>query len=662
MPQSPLLPPPLRDAPVAVASLDLRGHILDANRVLLDTGGYAMDELRGRSFLEFLDGDARAEAGARFAALAAGTIDAYRAERRFRTREGGFLDADLRLSLVRGDSGEPLACLAVLQDVTPYKRAAHDAARRAAELQAVLNSIPGGVFIGDEHGKVTAASSAALAALGFASVDDLRSRLDALVDDVRVRDASTGTPLSRSERPFARALRGELVDVDLVLEHGQSGEDRVHRVIAAPVSVDGKIAGAVAISQDVTEQRATREALQMSEARYRALVEQSPLSIQILSPDGRTLHVNKAWERLWGVTFDQIADYNMLEDEQLVERGLMPFIRRAFGGEPVEIPAILYDPNKTLPDRSAYSDPRRWVRAVAYPLKDAHGGVREVVLIHEDMTEQVLADEQRRRVEAERERLLEEAQRAHREIEDASRMKDEFLAMISHELRTPLNAVLGWARILRSRTTATDTAHAISVIERNATAQARLIDDLLDVSRVITGKIRLTLELVDLGAVAASSLESVRPAADAKRIRLDLRVPEPLPPISGDGERLQQVFWNLLSNAVKFNQPDGAVLVSLSADESHVHAEVSDTGIGIASGVLPYVFDRFVQADSSSTRAHSGLGLGLAIVRHVVELHGGTVQAESPGPGNGSTFRFSLPRGRDIPSSTASPSAPDPPA
>jgi signal transduction histidine kinase len=340
----------------------------------------------------------------------------------------------------------------------------------------------------------------------------------------------------------------------------------------------------------------------------------------------------------------------------------MPFIRRAFGGEPVEIPASLYDPNQTLPDQSAYADPRRWVRAVAYPLKDAHGGVREVVLIHEDMTEQVLADEERRRVEAERERLLDEAQRAHREVEDASRMKDEFLAMISHELRTPLNAVLGWARILRSRTTATDTAHAISVIERNATAQARLIDDLLDVSRVITGRIRLTLEPVDLGAVAASSLESVRPAADAKRIRLELRVPEPLPPISGDGERLQQVFWNLLSNAVKFNQPDGAVRVSLSADERHVHAEVSDTGIGIASGVLPYVFDRFVQADSSSTRAHSGLGLGLAIVRHVVELHGGTVQAESPGPGNGSTFRFSLPRGRDIPSSAASPGAPDSPA
>jgi signal transduction histidine kinase len=354
--------------------------------------------------------------------------------------------------------------------------------------------------------------------------------------------------------------------------------------------------------------------------------------------------VNKAWERLWGVTLEQVADYNMLEDQQLVERGLMPYIRQAFGGSAVQIPAILYDPNETLPDRSVYADPRRWVRAVAYPLKSGDDKVREVVLIHEDITEQVRAEEERRRVEAERERLLDEAQRAHRELQAASRVKDEFLAMLSHELRTPLNAVLGWARILRMRSKPEDIVRAAEVIERNAAAQARLIDDLLDLSRIITGKIRLTLEPVDLGSVAASALESVRPAAEAKRITISPNIPAELPTITADGQRLQQVFWNLLSNAVKFTDSGGQVTVALGADDGHVYGEVGDTGVGIAPNILPFVFDRFMQGDSSTTRAHSGLGLGLAIVRHLVELHGGTVHAVSDGPGTGATFRFSLPR------------------
>ena len=207
--------------------------------------------------------------------------------------------------------------------------------------------------------------------------------------------------------------------------------------------------------------------------------------------------------------------------------------------------------------------------------------------------------------ELERERLLREAQAAQRELEAASRMKDEFLSVLSHELRTPLNAVLGWARILRMRPVGEQTAHAVAVIERNAVAQARLIDDLLDLARIITGKTRLTLDDVDVGAVASGAMESVRPAADAKRITIGLDIPEPLPKVSADPHRLQQVFWNLLSNAVKFTEPGGTVSVSVVADDNRVTARVTDTGIGVSSSVLPLVFDRFTQGDSSSTRAHS---------------------------------------------------------
>jgi signal transduction histidine kinase len=308
------------------------------------------------------------------------------------------------------------------------------------------------------------------------------------------------------------------------------------------------------------------------------------------------------------------------------------------------LPAILYDPDRALPKVSSHEDPRRWVRAVIYPVRGPAGDLREVVLIHEDITEQVRADHQRQASERERERLLGEAQAAQRELETASRMKDEFLAVLSHELRTPLNAVLGWARILRSRAVGEQTAHAAAVIERNAEAQARLIDDLLDLARIITGKTQLALDQVDVGALASGALESLRPAADAKRIALALDIPEPLPILSADPQRLQQVFWNLLSNAVKFTEVGGSVAMSVVADAERVTAQVIDTGIGIPAAVLPVVFDRFTQGDSSSTRAHSGLGLGLAIVRHLVELHGGTVQAFSSGPGSGSTFTFSIPR------------------
>ena len=187
-------------------------------------------------------------------------------------------------------------------------------------------------------------------------------------------------------------------------------------------------------------------------------------------------------------------------------------------------------------------------------------------------------------------------------------------------------------------------AHAVAVIERNAVAQARLIDDLLDLSRMITGKTRLTLEPADIGAIAAEALESVRPAAEAKRIALSLEAAPGIPSITADAQRLQQIFWNLLSNAVKFTEPGGTVVLSVRAGDRSVAADVTDTGIGIRADILPIVFDRFTQADSSSTRAHSGLGLGLSIVRYLVELHGGTVSAFSAGPGLGATFGFTLPR------------------
>ena len=230
------------------------------------------------------------------------------------------------------------------------------------------------------------------------------------------------------------------------------------------------------------------------------------------------------------------------------------------------------------------------------------------------------------------------------QLEAASRAKDEFLSILSHELRTPLNAMLGWARLLRSGTLpAPGVTQALEVIERNAKTQAQLIDDLLDISRVIQGKLRLNVRPIQPAEVIEAALDTVRPAAEARSIRLQVTLDSAAGPIAGDSERLQQVVWNLVSNAIKFTPKGGRVQVRLERINSHIEMTVSDSGQGIASDFLPYVFERFRQSDSTSTRTYGGLGLGLAIVRQLVELHGGSVRADSPGEGQGATFTVVLP-------------------
>ena len=240
--------------------------------------------------------------------------------------------------------------------------------------------------------------------------------------------------------------------------------------------------------------------------------------------------------------------------------------------------------------------------------------------------------------------LFAEAHRARAQAEAANRMKDEFLATVSHELRTPLNAIVGWSHMLRTRSFDEATsARALETIERNAKSQAQIVEDILDVSRIITGKLRLEVQPVDPAAIIESALDSVRPAAEAKEIRLQSILDPRAGPVLGDGNRLQQVVWNLLANAVKFTPKGGRIQVRLERVESYVEVVVADTGQGIHADLLPYVFDRFRQGDSTSTRLHGGLGLGLAIVRHLVELHGGTVWAASGGEGKGATFSVHLP-------------------
>jgi PAS domain S-box-containing protein len=278
-----------------------------------------------------------------------------------------------------------------------------------------------------------------------------------------------------------------------------------------------------------------------------------------------------------------------------------------------------------------------WVSTRGRIQKDAEGRVIRMLGVIQDISRRKAAEQQR--IE-----LLEAERAARTEAERANRAKDEFLSIVSHELRTPLNAILGWAEVLQGDENLTlDVRDGLSVIERNARAQAQIIEDLLDMSRIISGNVRLAVQKAELPQVIDAAIASMQPAADAKEIRLQRVIDPHAGPVNGDPSRLQQVVWNLLSNAIKFTGKGGRISVTLARINSHVEIVVSDTGSGISAQFLPYVFERFRQEENSTQRQHGGLGLGLAIAKHLVELHGGSIEVRSPGAGLGTTFRVSLP-------------------
>ena len=365
-----------------------------------------------------------------------------------------------------------------------------------------------------------------------------------------------------------------------------------------------------------------RAALETRRNRFFTL---APDMLGVAGFDGRLMQLNGSWERALGLTAEELCARPVFE---LVH----PDDRQAMRDHLRELSAGAT--TARFENRLRHADGSyRWLSWTAAPFREeglVYLFVRDVTLIK-------LADEERLQLVREQE--------ARRAAERENEIKDQFLATLSHELRSPLTPILGWTSMLRGGQLAPgDQAHALDVIERNARLQAQLIEDLLDVTRIVSGKLRMEMRPVDLGAVVEAGLEAVRAGALKRAIALHVeRGPEPVR-VVGDPERLQQVVWNLASNAVKFSRDAGAVRVSLEVEPEAVRLRVSDEGVGISPEFLPHVFDRFRQAAAGSTRTHGGLGLGLTIVRHIVQAHGGTVEAASEGVGRGASFTVVLPR------------------
>ncbi|HEX8072565.1 MAG TPA: PAS domain S-box protein [Pyrinomonadaceae bacterium] len=397
----------------------------------------------------------------------------------------------------------------------------------------------------------------------------------------------------------------------------------------------GRPAGVLEINNDITGRRQAEEAL-----RFQAqLLDTVGQAVIATDPAGTVVYWNSYAESLYGWSAAEAVGRNVLE--------LTPAEQtRTQAAEIMETLAAgaSWTGEFVVRRRDGTSFP---AQVVDTPLFAATGELIGIVGCSVNISG-------RKRIEAERDELLRREQTARREAETANRLKDEFLANVSHELRTPLTAILGWARLLQtSGLTGESAARAVQAIERNARAQTQLIDDLLDVSRIVSGKLRLHVQTLQLAPVIAAALDTVRPAAEAKGIELFAAVEPDVPSVFGDADRLQQVVWNLLANAVKFTPRGGAVRVALARRGALAELTVSDTGQGIAPEFLPYVFERFRQGDAAPARAHAGLGLGLAIVRHLVELHGGVVAAASAGEGRGATFTIQLPAGPDVDESAA---------
>ena len=700
-------------------------------------------------------------------------------------------------------NGSPIGIAGISRDITARKEAESTLDRERAFLKTLLSSLTEGIVACDANGVLTLFNDAARA---FHNLPQEQIPADQWAEYYDLFHPDGKTPLRTEEIPLFRALQGEHVrGVEMMIVPRQ-GTPRTVLSNGQPLfDANGNKLGAVVAMHDITERKqaeanlraakaeletrvaertaelreanrqlqielaereAMEQALRDSEMRFRTLIEQSPLSTQIFAPDGRTIQVNHAWEQLWGVTLDQIPEYNVLHDPQLDAKGITPYLKHAFAGDVVEVPAILYDPEETIPGRTSHTAPQRWVRAVAYPVKDEAGRIREVALVHEDISEQMriaaqiqeseerfrqlaenitevfwmfdaetlamlyispayeqvwgrscaslyehprsflhailpedrelvdaclkrqlngeqtvseyrvmqpsggvrwirdrgfpirdssgrvyrvagIAEDmtERKLVEDERAALLISERAARTEAEAALVLRDEFLTIASHELKTPVTTLLAYSQILDRRFQRESTAsdrdrRAIRVIADQTERLSRLIGSVLDIGRISIGQFSLASRPVDLRDVARRVVEEMQPALEQHSITASWPA-EPVV-VEGDDLRLEQVLQNLLQNAIKYSPDGGRIKVEITREDDEATLAVSDQGIGIPAEAHARLFQRFYRAGNIAETGIAGMGLGLYVVKEIVDRHHGSVEVASV-ENQGSTFTVRLP-------------------
>jgi PAS domain S-box-containing protein len=594
-------------------------------------------------------------------------------------KDGQRIDISLTVSPIRGPNGQVVGASKIARDITEQRQARRALDEASERLKLALAAAQLGDWSWDARtGLVTLSDTAA-----------------------RIFGVSSGREISRDEmlklldvddRESARAtVEAALVNhTDYEIEYRLKRSNKSQVWISAKgrgvYATDGTLLGQLGFVQDISTRKKNEQTLREQAEALRTLHEVGKVISAELDLHKTVQALTHAATGLTGAQFGSFF-YNVTNEEgrsymlftlagaprELFDHLPMPRATELFGptfrGEGVvRIPDVKLDPRygKNSPYYGMPEDHLPVTSYLAVPVVSRSGEVlgglffahsepdvfteRHEIVVTGLATQAAVAMDNARlyeaakRARAEAEKAAAEKERLYRQAEESSRLKEEFLATISHELRTPLSAILGWARMLRmGQLSGENETKALETIERNARAQAQLVDDLLDVSRIVTGKLRMNVQPADPNSFIEAAVEAVKPAADAKGVRVHKVIDTGAISIPGDPVRLQQVVWNLLSNAIKFTPRGGHVQIRSERVNSHLEITVSDTGQGIASDFLPHVFDRFRQADQKTSRHHGGMGLGLAIVRHLVEMHGGTVRAQSEGENRGSTFTVMLP-------------------
>jgi PAS domain S-box-containing protein len=516
------------------------------------------------------------------------------------------------------DNGLVLGMTGVVQDISERKQAEEV----RSLLSEVVASSDDAIISKTLDGIITSWNRGAQSMFGYTAEEAIGQPVTLLIP-----------PDHLDEEPaiLERLRRGDRIEHYETVRRRKDGTLLNVSLSVSPMrNTSGTIVGASKIARDVTHQKRAEQAIRASEMRFRLTADSAPVSIWMADTSKACTWFNKAWLEFSNRTMEQELGFGWVQN--ILPDDLDSFLRTY--SEHFEARTAF----KTEYRFRRHDGEWRWLINNAVPLYEgADGTFSGYIGSCVDITEF-------RQAATEREQLLVSERAARSEAERLGRMKDEFLATLSHELRTPLNAILGWATLLRRvQVGSDDYLKGLETIERNARVQTQIIADLLDMSRIISGKVQLDVQPVDLQEVISAALDAVRPSADAKHLRLRATLDAKAGRIRGDASRLQQVFWNLLTNAVKFTPAAGRIDVVLERVNSHVEISVEDSGIGIKPEFLAFVFDRFRQADASITRRHGGLGLGLSIVKHLIELHGGTVRVKSAGEGHGSTFIVALP-------------------
>jgi PAS domain S-box-containing protein len=668
----------IESADDAIIGKTLDGIITSWNKGARRIFGYEAEEVIGKSVTILIPDDHLDEEPTILSRLRKGErIDHYETVRV--RKDGTRIDISLTVSPILTGDGRVIGVSKIARDITEARLALRTIKEGRERLSLALSAARLGDWNWDATTDLVTFSEAAAGIFGIQS--EVQITWTKMLEMLYVEDGE------RARQAVEEALAGH-TDYDIEYRVNRS-DGSLRWVMARGRGIyddDGQVSGMLGLVQDITERKNTQVALSEETEALLTINQLGQLVSAELDLHKIVQAVTDAATELTGARFGSFF-YNVLDEAgaSYMLYTLSGVPRSAFEHFPMPRATDLFGPTFRGEGVLRLVDVRRDERygknSPYYGMPEGHlpvvsylavsvisrsgevlGGLffghpeagvfterHERLVVGMAAQAAVAMDNARlfdtaQRARAEAEAAASGSERLYREAQESNRLKDEFLATISHELRTPLTAILGWAHMLRTgQFDDQEAIKAFETIERNARAQAQLIDDLLDVSRIITGKLRLDVRSVDPNFFIEAAVEAVRPAAEAKSVRLQKIIDTGLVSVAGDPVRLQQVVWNLLSNAIKFTHKGGRVQIKLERVNSHVEIVVSDDGSGIAPEFLPHVFDRFRQADQRTTRQHGGLGLGLAIVRHLVELHGGTVKAESPGIGGGSTFTVMLP-------------------